>query len=454
MEFEVNRVTHGPKHHLFGFHDLVQTNAKGDLALSLEMADISHPPLPGETCGSGIVECGEFREIHRTRTWNYPQGARQQWIGDSDMFTCNDRMDDGRLVARVCDGRSAKVVETLPFPIHCIAGDKAVFFDYDRVHAVGGYGYTPLSVAPPSRLEDWPADDGIWVGDIKSGKRELLVSIAEVAACGERHRVRSGYPHYVTHAMLNPSGTRLAFLHRYRVVDGGEPTRLMTVGLDGGGLRCLAKGFLSHFTWIGDDELFIWGEDQRALCAVRESSYLRIPGVYWALLVAKRIIRSLRARRQSPKAGGAPTQSRTFLIVRDCENPTREKSGVGVLLQDGHPMAQPGNLRHLICDTYWDQAGDRTLFFYDVDEQRRMVVGKYRMIFDRPDETRFDWRAAQAGIDSRILRKFDRGDYLFFRSGFHCDLHPRWSHDGMIGYFDSIHEGTRQIYSVKVRNED
>ena len=76
---EVIRITNGPKHHLFGFHDLVQSNAKGDLALALEVDDISHPPLPGETCWSGVVptDGGEFIPIHTTHTWNYPQGARQ-----------------------------------------------------------------------------------------------------------------------------------------------------------------------------------------------------------------------------------------------------------------------------------------------------------------------------------------------------------------------------------------
>ena len=78
MKFNVRRVTDGPKHHLFGFHDLVQSNARGDLILSLEVEDISRPPMPGETCASGVVRDGAFIKIHDTHTWNYPQGARQQ----------------------------------------------------------------------------------------------------------------------------------------------------------------------------------------------------------------------------------------------------------------------------------------------------------------------------------------------------------------------------------------
>ena len=33
-----------------------------------------------------------------------------------------------------------------------------------------------------------------------------------------------------------------------------------------------------------------------------------------------------------------------------------------------------------------------------------------------------------------------------------CDLHPRWSRDGTQVCLDSVHEGTRQMYVVEVRD--
>ena len=459
MSFEVRRVTNGPKHHLFGFHDLVMTNAKGDLALALEVDDISHPPLPGETCVSGVLDLSNasnvsnFRAIHRTATWNYPQGARQQWIGDADLFVCNDREDDGRLVARVSDACAGRVVDTLPFPVHCQMRGKAFYFNYDRVHACGGYGYHPgkglKSVKGVEGFDDIPMDDGIFVGDLKTKEHRLLVAIAEVAACGEKRPVKTGYPHYLTHLMLNPSGTRLCFLHRYRVPDGGETTRLMTVGVDGTELRCLAKGFLSHFTWLSDDEIFIWGKDERALCKMREAAWLRIPGVLQMALLAKKGVKGLKGVGGLGHGERRVGQDKAFLRIRDVEGAELGKVAIGVLTEDGHPMACPGRLHYLVNDTYPNADGDRWLMFYDVDKDERVNVGQFRRLFKEPDCATFDWRASQTGMDPRVLKKFPRDLYLFARSGFHCDLHPRWSADGKTAFFDSIHEGTRQIYAVQ-----
>lgn len=453
MNFEVKRVTHGPKHHLFGFHDLVQTNAKEDFALSLEVDDISRPPLPGETCGNGVVDLatGEFREISRTHTWNYPMGARQQWIGDADLFTCNDRDTDGRLCSLICDARKGEAVERLPFPIHCLNHKeyKAVYFDYDRIYSVGGYGYVCRPKKP--RLEDLPKDSGLWVGDMKTGRTDLLASIYDIAACGEKNPIKTGYPHYITHAMLNPRGDRFLFLHRYRVADGGEITRLLTIGLDGCGMRCLAKGSESHFTWIDSDEIFIWGEDGRGKSHIRELPIWRVPGLLSGFKTAKAVFRMVRSF-QARGCAGKPsiTDSSAFLRIKDVVNAPLVKSGVGVLTENGHPMACPKKLTWLINDTYPDKEGDRILMFYDVETERRYDVGKFRMIPDKPNADAFDWQATMQGVDVRIKKDFLRNDYLFFRSGLHCDLHPRWSHDGNTVYFDSIHEGTRQVYSCRV----
>ncbi len=41
-----------------------------------------------------------------------------------------------------------------------------------------------------------------------------------------------------------------------------------------------------------------------------------------------------------------------------------------------------------------------------------------------------------------------KADEVFTEHG--CDLHPRWAQDGSTITFDSVHEGTRQIYALDV----
>lgn len=462
MEFKVRRVSRGPKHHLFGFHDLTCTNAKGDLALSLEVDDISRPPLPGEFCSSGVIDLrsGEFRKIHNTRTWNYPQGARQQWLGDTDYCLCNDRESNGQLVCRVSDARKLSVEDVLPFPVHCVQADKrlAIVQNYDRIHACGGYGYVGGPVG--GRISDMPNDDGLWIGSLDSKRKELILSYPQIAACDESRPIKTGYPHYVTHAQLNPSGTRIAFIHRYRVADGGDIDRLMCCDLDGQNLRCLCKGGMGHLMWIDDQTVFGWGRHDPKLCAARENPILRLPGVLQVALASKSVFRLIRSLRRSLSGGDSkPPASkvldvevkdgtRSFLALTDANPVVRRRVGVGVLMEDGHPMSNPVRHHLIVNDTYPHNDGNRTLMFYDIDTNIKTIVGEFKMIPDRPDASTFDWKRSREGIDPRVLKDFDRDSYLFWRSGLHCDLHPRWSYDGKTAFFDSIHEGTRQIYAV------
>ena len=87
---------------------------------------------------------------------------------------------------------------------------------------------------------------------------------------------------------------------------------------------------------------------------------------------------------------------------------------------------------------------------YNFSENRRIDLGQFQMLNEKPDMILAD--KYFCGVDPKILSNISREELAFTRSGLHCDLHPRWSRDGRQVVFDSIHEGTRQIYMVDVRN--
>ena len=112
---QIIRATNGPKHHLFGFHDLVAFNQTGEKLLSLEVDVINRPPLPGEQFGVGYVlwEKQEFVRLGETCAMNYPQGARQQWI-DNTHFIVNNRVGDhwGADIYNVGSGKKVKTIDS------------------------------------------------------------------------------------------------------------------------------------------------------------------------------------------------------------------------------------------------------------------------------------------------------------------------------------------------------
>lgn len=437
---DVKRITNGPKHHLFGFHDLLISNKASTKYLCLEVDTINRPPLPGEVVGVGYVEDGLFVRVGDTTAFNYPQGARQQWVSDTDCFTVNNRVGN-KWAADLYDAGTNSLVEHLPATVHMITKDGrfALGLDYARLHRLGGYGYTGLEDKNAS--DPFPSDSGITIMDMQTKEVHLLVSVKQVAECGVSNL--SGHTHhYLTHLCLNPSDSRVAFLHRYFMPDGGLMTRLMTINLDGSDLRCIGQGFLSHFDWKDDNHIYIFGRVGSPVDAMRNNPFMSNPLVKHTLRFAKKMVKLVIGKGRGIVGG------MSFLMIEDSSDAMAQAFAKDIIPSDGHPMTHPFNNDWLICDNYPDAEGYRDLFLYHFSEDTRVNLGRFKRLFESPDmalKTEFF-----SGIDSEILKSVSEREFAFTRSGLHCDLHPRWSSDGKWAVFDSIHEGTRQIYKVDV----
>lgn len=94
--------------------------------------------------------------------------------------------------------------------------------------------------------------------------------------------------------------------------------------------------------------------------------------------------------------------------------------GRGVLDFDGHGVFS-GDGRWMATDTYPDKLYERKLMVLRMEDQAILPLGTY------------------------FVPELYRETYS------RCDLHPRWSPDGKMLAFNSVHEGARQVYVIDVK---
>ncbi|MPR32127.1 hypothetical protein [Salmonirosea aquatica] len=426
----------------FGFHDLIPWNSNGNRLATLRIADISTPPKTHVFCDFGFIENRKFIKLGETYAYNFPQGARQQWVGNSNFLIINDKFED-KWISKVYDTDSLRQTSLLQYPAHVITDDGWAFgLNYSRLFRVGGYGYTGLRDITASHHA--PSTDGIIKHNIYTGESHLLVSIHTVASF--EANLNAGKHHYITHLVLNPNQDRIAFLHRCKLSDGGETTRLMTIGCDGSNLRCLSSGFLSHFDWKNNYQIAIWGRVGTNIEAIRNSIFYRIMPTK-LLFFIKYMVKSLISN-YYPRKTLSSNSLFNWLVFSDEDSPTCSLLADGILSEDGHPSFCPTNRDWMICDTYPNTEGIRTLYLFQYSTQRKIDLGYYKMISNKPDLASLG--DSLENVEASVIKSFKLDNLAFTRSGLHCDLHPRWNRNGTTVSFDSIHEGVRRIYEYNV----
>ena len=341
-------LTRGPRHHWFGYYDKLQFDPSGRLALGMQVAFEHRSPRPEDELGIGMVDLEDgdrWIPLGRSRAWGWQQGCMLQWVpGSSDTVLWNDREGE-RYVARVCKVESGET-HTLDHAVYALAPDgvRAVTADFARIQRLRpGYGYAGLADAHAE--EAAPESSGVFLLDLQSGRRELVISLAQLAAHEPRADMADA-THYVNHLLWSPSGQRFVFLHRWRP-DGGRAgfrTRMYTLGAEGEDLHLLdSSGHTSHFIWRDEEHVAAWS-------------------------------------RPADRAWG-------FYVFRDRTSEI-EPLGAAALRQDGHLSYLPGG-EWLLSDTYpQGEARLQTPYLFHLAEERRVPLGH----FASPPAFRGEWR--------------------------------------------------------------
>ena len=248
--YEVRQLTSGPAHHFYGYIGHVGNSpysADGRYLIALRTTFQDRMPGPADVADIVLLDAQEKyaeTKVDETRGWNPQQGAMMYWNPEqpSRQFFFNDR-----------DPKTGKVFTAL----YDIVDRKRVKeFRFDATPAANGGVkqdggmFAAINYARMARLRpvtgypgtwDWtvgvnhPQDDGLFVVDVKSGTRKLIVSFRQM-----RDALIAQYPHlddralFLNHTLWNREGDRIFFFVR---ADFNDPKRRvnipMTVKPDG-----------------------------------------------------------------------------------------------------------------------------------------------------------------------------------------------------------------------------
>lgn len=352
-EFPPSRViTHGPKHHWFGYYDKLQFDPSGRYVLGMEVDFEHRSPRGDDVIKIGMVDLHEddrWIELGESRSWCWQQGCMLQWLpGSATKILWNDRQGD-HFVCHILDVESRER-RTIPHAVYSVSADgkSAVAPDFSRINDVRpGYGYAGLPDAYADELA--PVDSGIFHVDLESGASKLIISLADMARMGEIPNVELGIKHYFNHLLFSPDGTRFIALHRWRYANGKRLSRLITANPDGSDIRfVIPNGYASHFIW-------------------RDPQYILSQSRYWL---------------------GHDGWSN--FLFEDQEGGSVEHVGQGVLDGGGHLSYLPGN-EWILNDTY-PQGKERlqTPHLFHISSERRIDLGKFHLPATYTGEWRVD----------------------------------------------------------------
>jgi len=230
FDLKVEQLTTGVKHHFFGYIGQCRTipwNESGRYILGLEIERIDRMPKPEEAARIFIIDTEKDNKIiylDETYAWNPQQGTMFYWnpsAAETQFFFNDKDTETGEVFTVIYDIEKKKRVREYRFkdtPIGNggVAADGSAWLGLNygrlaRLRLVTGY---PGAV-------DWseeqiaPDNDGMFLVDVESGEKRLLVSYRQLE--NEIKKVKPDLKHdglFINHTLWNRDCNRIYFFAR------------------------------------------------------------------------------------------------------------------------------------------------------------------------------------------------------------------------------------------------
>jgi hypothetical protein len=371
-------LTDGPKHHWFGYYDKLEFDPTGRYVLAAQVDFEGRSPRPDDTIRVGMIDLqreNKWTELGTSLAWGWQQGCMLQFIpGSPSKVIWNDRVGD-QFVCHIKDISTGEQ-ETMPFPVYTLSPDgrTALSVDFERINDLRpGYGYSGISDSNKEKLA--PADAGIYLCDLKTGKKRLIISIAQMKQMPLKNTDDLKFQdfnrekHWFNHLLFNTDGSRFVFLHRWRTPTkatvGGFGTLMYSSDKEGEDIRIVdGSGYTSHFIWRDVEHLMMW-------------------------------------TRHKGTDG--------FFLFKDDGSDTGVQEGEGVMTRNGHNTYLPGN-EWILNDTYPDGERLQHVYLYHVPSKKRVPVGSFYLDPEYKGEWRCDTHPRASPDGKKVVIDCPVGD--------------------------------------------
>ena len=350
-------ITHGPNFHWFGYYDKLQFDPSDRYILGMEVDFEGRSPEPEDEIKIGMVALknnDEWIELGTSKAWSWQQGCMLQFVPGSDSLVIwNDRHED-KFVSHLFNIYTRKE-KILPFAIYALSpdGEHAVTTDFERIQDTRkGYGYA--GIADPNRNELAPDNAGIYVCNLKTGTKKLIITYHQMMQMpmltdDAANEDRTTQKNWFNHLLFNTDGSRFIFLHRWKAKSkkdvGGFATLMYTTDLNGENINLVdPSNYTSHFIWKNEKQITAW---------TRQAS--NGPGFYVF-------------------TDGKPPK--TYVL-------NQEKMPV-----NGHNTYLPQNLNWILNDTYPDKNRMQHVYLYNTKTNVKVPLGDFYL----PPEYKGEWR--------------------------------------------------------------
>ena len=381
-------LTSGPKEHFLASYFGINSWSR-DLryVLALETDVNGRLSRAGEPCTIGVVDTkdgNKFIPVSETRAWNFQEAAMGHWLPWGDDMIAFNDFRDGRFVTVVMNWRT-KEERTIPHPIAAVSPDGRKAISLN---------YARIRLTRPGYGYAGPGQDPLvgsaWPDNDGLWLVDLVTGDAKLivpisAVRGKAPEVGPKGLFYFCHTVFSRDGERVFWLARG--IDWYDPVK-----------ETAGPWSTTAFTCRAD------GSDIRACFGGREwggSHFSWLDGKTMAVTVY-------------PKEYPRTCWHVTFTVGEEDRLPHR--LAPGILDWDGHCTWSPDG-KWMSTEGYYDATRLRNWVLMRREDEATIPVGSFAV----PEAYTGDWR---------------------------CDLHARWRPDGRQLGFNSVHEGTRQIYVI------